>query len=71
MLASTLLSWWSAQGIVEAPYGVPQVVLFVGSIVNSGFCAFKAWSGKNIWAKGVGYLVSAYIAVLFYLLFIM
>jgi hypothetical protein len=70
MVVSVTVSFWSAEGIVEAPYGVPQVVLFAASTVVAGFGAFKALSGKNIWAAGIGGLVAVYLAGLFYLLLI-
>jgi hypothetical protein len=70
MLASVAISFWSAEGIVEAPHGVPQVVLFAASTVVAGFGAYKAMSGTNIWAKGIGCLVALYLAGLFYLLLI-
>jgi hypothetical protein len=70
MLLSVALSFWSAEGIVEAPYGVPQIVLFAASTVVAGFGAYKAFSANNIWAVGIGCLVVVYLAGLFYLLMI-
>jgi len=69
-VVSVALSFWSAEGIVEAPYGIPQVVLFAASSVIAGFSAYKAILGNSIWAAGIGCLVGLYLAGLFYLLLV-